>query len=458
MADKKNEGPKPNKLPAEITGPVFEKKRLIEGNGNIWSISKKKRDHWWGTKEHLEIAQDADPLDVSLARSIDKEAGEALQKWVADADLMIEDFSINADVLFQAFFGESLKRFRKEFVEKISAGGAGVFREALEKRFEEIGKIWAEKYLKNQEIAKAAVMRCAGPFLPGTRFLWEAQTANHSYKMFCVEFPPQRRVINIWGQSRRLAFPWQVFLILFRDGKLYCRVTGGAHHGFWMFYRSAPLRTSEDKLCWSNLPHIWKDWPYNFCLGYDDMPPVSLDDTDCFNKLFEWFWGSKFVGHNLTSFYDAAKSRNPELDTTEAWEQLSNTNPEKMVELNWLPCDQDLQTFARNAIETIIKDDKQERLKDISGEEWGVVKKQQVDQLREELEEQIFFLSDHFTIPVGEKAKICFEAERVFDRTRDKVVARLKNSCEGLAKSASKTYLEDLAKHNQPQTEPERKR
>ncbi|MEK7654011.1 MAG: hypothetical protein AAB345_01865 [Patescibacteria group bacterium] len=450
MADKKNEGPKPTKLPAEITGLPFESKRLIDGDGKIWNLKTKKRDHWWGEKKHLEIAQDPDPLDVSLARSIDKEADEALQHWIADADRMIEDFSVNTDGLFQTFFSEAMKEFRKKFVEKVAAGGAGVFREALEKRFDEIGKVWAEKYLQTQEIMKAAVMRCVGPLLPGTRFIWEAQTSHHQYKMYCVEFAPQRRVVNIWDSNRHLAFPWQVFLVLFRDGQLYLRSSRGSHHGFWMFYRSAPLKTAEDKLCWSNLPHIWGDWPHNFCLGYNDMPPVKLEDPDCFNKLFEWFWGSKFIAHGLTQFYEIACKRNPELETVESWEKLSASNPEKMVEMDWLPCDYDLQSFARRAMETIIKDDREDRLQDNSAEEWVAVKKKQVDQLREELEEQVFFLSDHFTISATEKKKICAEVGDSFALAKRKTATSLKDSCGNLAKSVSKTYLEDLMKHDQP--------
>ncbi|TSC82260.1 MAG: hypothetical protein G01um101419_614 [Parcubacteria group bacterium Gr01-1014_19] len=451
MADKKNEGPKPTKLPAEIVGPSFESKRLIDGDGKIWNLKTKKRNHWWGEKKHLEIVTDPDSLDVFLARSLDKEADEALKQWVADADKTLEDFSVNTESLLQTFLGEAFKKFRKEFVEKVSAGGAGAFREALEKRFEEIGKVWAEKYLESQEIVKAAAMRCSGPFLAGTRFLWEAQTTNHRYQMFCIEFAPQRRVINIWKESRYLAFPWQVFLVLFRDGKLYClRKGGGAHHGFWMFYRSLPLKTAEDNLCWSNLPHIWKDWPHNFCLGYDDMPIVQLTDPDCFTKLFEWFWGSEFIGHNLTHFYEQTRKQNKDLESTESWERITKSNPEKMLEMNWIPCEYDLQSFARRAMETIIKDDKEQRLSDTSNQDWSGVKKKQVDQVREELEEQIFFLSDHFTVPVGDQKKIRAAVDESFADAKIKTAASLKDSCENLAKSASKSYLGDLAKHNEP--------
>ena len=392
--------------------PELLAKSLFDGDGKRWIVREEERKTLGILSTTVFTVDQLGSVESGLNRLLQDHFNRALKSWLEeDVNPALASFSEEATPLFKECMAVGERTFRKTLITKLGVQGEKIWDKILTEQFGEIGKAWEDEKKKG-----SINFSSSGILPPGTRFHWQAKNPNFIYDMFCIEASPQRRTVNIFGERRRLFFPWMCFLVCFRNGQF---------QGFWSFYMPKSLASHKDELYFPNLPNIWKQWPHSWCLGRS-QPAISMQDPNWHDTLFNWFWNSEFVERNenelVLQFWRNAKKRIPEVRNLDAWEELSEKDPQKMLKLPWLKLDHNLGDFVAKVIEWRIKENN-ETSQSISDRRSAVADLKK--RLRERLEEELHFLGAHFSMPV--------DLERV---TRDLLSKKLGGSFQDLSKSA----------------------
>ncbi len=402
MASEKESVKRSIVMPAELV-----EKPLFDADGNRWTIRL-------DTGPLISLLPNLVPLsskklvaekspqsaEKSLGLLLKEHSDHAMRTWI-EKDVLPKFGSLTEEVkpLLQECITIGERNFRKELVAKLGARGASVWKTILEEQFEEIAKSWKSE----QESGESVIFSGALP--PNTRFHWRIKKGESVYDVFCLEFPPQKRTVNIsFGHPIKyhLAFPWFCFLVCFENGQLLHLNHDGydGFWGFWAFYRPESLKSESDALYFPNLPNINSNWPYHWCLG-GSMPPLSLNDHLWHQKLLSWFWDSEFGGV-LTYFIVDAQKRIPEVNSMSKWQKLSKDCPERMLTLPWLKVNMNLKEFVAVLSEKFLVGGGRSKKK--GGRDKAA--KTLVKKFQERLTEELHFLGSHFSLPIDLRSEV----------------------------------------------------
>lgn len=163
-----------------------------------------------------------------------------------------------------------------------------------------------------------------------------------------IEEPPQVRTVRWLEENSRvpcgpgarywagpLAFPFVVLIVAFMNGGL----TGHQQ----CFYRTSPVRTLEDLLCYPNLynvaPARGKEcW---LCLEKLEGDLAPLPWRDKVRRIREHFWGAGFnrsaEGQDGSSYWRAMQDIDPRISSLAAWERESRRHPLFPLTVAWQP-------------------------------------------------------------------------------------------------------------------------
>jgi hypothetical protein len=134
-------------------------------------------------------------------------------------------------------------------------------------------------------------------------------------------------------KNARLAFPFVVVAVAFRDGRL----TGYQQ----CFYRTAPLGSLSDSLFIPNLYNVadgygQKCW---LCLAGMRTDLTLLSWSEKVHEIRRHLWGAGFNRsseiHEGMSYWTASRHRDPRFRTLETWEQASQQDPFFPLGINW---------------------------------------------------------------------------------------------------------------------------
>lgn len=136
-------------------------------------------------------------------------------------------------------------------------------------------------------------------------------------------------------ETVRLAFPFVVTIVAFRDGGL----TGHQQ----CFYRTEPLTSTADALLLPNLYNVANAYGQQcwLCLAnlQIDVRPRSWNDK--VRELRSHMWGAGFNRssevHEGMSYWGAMQSLDPRIATLQAWEQATRDDPFVPLKIHWKP-------------------------------------------------------------------------------------------------------------------------
>ena len=424
-------------LPSELIGQP-----LFDPQGREWRIHEQESKRFRFLSQKTLVASESETSSgEALDAILRKVAKEVLHSWMEeDARPALGQLTEDIDPFLQKCIMEGERTFRREFITVLGTQGAGVWKKILTDQFEEIGRLFA----KEQEGREGVSYASSGLLPPGTRFTWQAKIPGVTYDMFCIESPPQRRTIRIFGEMRRLAFPWMCFLVLFRNGALYTPSKWEGHrNGFWAFYRPCALKSKEDYITIPNMINIDGKWPYWWCLG-TGLPSIVLENPNWHIRLFDWFWDSVFGNTYLTAFWEDARQRISQVATVKKWEQLSDKNPEKMLTLPWWKVKQPLGGFAQSVLDHFSSgtQKKGEELEKQLMKERSSAQSLLITRFRERLEEEFHFLGARFTVSDELRETIHNAVVRQLAATGRKSLETLEERAKGIVHRAAENIAE----------------
>lgn len=134
---------------------------------------------------------------------------------------------------------------------------------------------------------------------------------------FVVEYPPERRSIFVGYEHKNyfLAMPYIVFVVSFQEG---ARDYQLLNHGVGM--RTEPLRSIDDPLCLSLLPHSPE--LTGICMPLERINYNTL--TDMTREIVRIYWASDFR-YAFGGF--TLRQTGEKIGTYRQWEQRSEKNP-----------------------------------------------------------------------------------------------------------------------------------
>lgn len=356
---------------------------LVDAGGNIWMIEEriKKIFGIWSSRQYR-LGRFAVGFGDSLKAIIRLVIEKICRVWIEKDVRPATDMLRNAAVpLLNECVTLGGRQFRRAFMEKLGAHGERIWTKILEEQFDEIGSIWKRK----QEKDEGGIL-ASGLLPPQTRFWWQWMSGGKTVTLFCLESPPQKRVITLLGTRRHLAFPWIYFFIRFEDN---------AFRMLHAFYRGSRLQGGGDMLYFPNLPNVYPGPPFSVCLG-QNRPTIKLSDPLWCDTLLGWFWDSSFRsdGANTMDIWETSCRTIPEVASAQHWADFSKKDPDAVTKLSWLSTGKSLDAFV--SISRDIKSDVVPSAKeDLGRRERGLISR-----FRTQLEEEFHFLAGHFGVPV----------------------------------------------------------
>lgn len=318
-------------------------KKLYDACGKCYVINEKPSKSWLGKGTVFEVQQTKCGAE-SLSALMKQVSREVIGAWLQKEAIPYVTYSaLEGEALLAQCIVDGERQFRKEFIEKLGAQGAAVWRNVLKSQAKAIVKIFRENNLMNNQSAKDAIVS-SGVMPPGGRFKWTGTNGKTIFTLYCIECLPCVRNIHIFGSYRRLAFPYVVIMPLFQDG-VFCR--------FFAFYGKEEIKNDLGELYFPNLPHIRGGWPYEWCVGGREIP--RLDNPDWPKQVQGIFWDSSFVYNRpgqVCEHWLEDSERIPEVSSAECWEKFSRNTPEKMIQLPWRKMKYGIGEYARRVLES----------------------------------------------------------------------------------------------------------
>lgn len=415
---------------------------LFDMNGRAWRISTRSRRQLFSKKKIFVLEELKFSSEELLSTIFQKLFHQAFGKWIAeDVKPFLGNLVKEADPLIQQCLKEGGANFRKEFITKLGVQGEAIWKNLLDEQLQEIEKLSNGGKKEDNSKFITSIM------LPPQVRLYRSIVNNNSlYEFFLFECPPQKRMIY-YGRDDpiriKLSFPWILFLVGFVNKELgYIPWThlgdGQTYAGsraFWVFYRSLPLENENDTVVLSNLPNGSRNPPYSWCLGLD-VPHISLEDPLWHQKIFNWFWDSKF-----NSGWNYPNSR--QVIFFDEWKKMSKDQPDKVIELPWQKIPGSIGSFIDEMAEEFERQEGQENIskkKRLAEKQLAEKKKQLSQKFRERLEEELFFLGGHLSIPVETKKK----ALEFLQEKLEKGSVKLSSDLEELGNAAGKETSETI--------------
>jgi hypothetical protein len=134
-------------------------------------------------------------------------------------------------------------------------------------------------------------------------------------------------------ESRFLSFPWVVLVIVF---------VGGSLSGYQQaFFRTVPLASLDDPLCYTNLLNVAEGYGQEswVCLTglRGDLSGLAWDEK--VTAVTEHFWQAAFnrssEEHEGNSYWGRFRQLDPRLASADAWEAASRADPYFALGIEW---------------------------------------------------------------------------------------------------------------------------
>ena len=133
--------------------------------------------------------------------------------------------------------------------------------------------------------------------------------------------------------TRRLSFPWVVLVLVLVDGELTNLQQA--------FYRTAPLTSLDDELCYTNLLNVARGYEQEswVCLANLDRALGRLGWDERVLAVTDHFWHASFTRsseiHERNSFWGTSRRLDRRLETPAAWEEATRASPYFTLEVRW---------------------------------------------------------------------------------------------------------------------------
>jgi len=413
-------------VPKDMVG-----KKLYDANGNCYAINAEDNKGWLGKFVNFKGSRIEGGVE-SLDALVKKVAQEVIVSWLKkEAVPYITYSALEGEALLAQCILDGERQFRKDFVEKLGAQGAAMWRNILKQQAKAIVKsIHGNNPLKNDLVNEGIVS--SGIMPPGGRLKWSGTNGRSIHTLYCIECPPCVRNINIFKKYRRLAFPYVIFMPLFSDGKFI---------RFFAFYSKEEVKSEASILYLPNLPHVSSAWPFDWCIGGYTQTP-ELDNPDWHKLVRQMFWDSSFVYNMPGQFCECwleAIGRIPEVSSVEKWEELSRSSPEKIIQLPWRETGYSVGAYAKKLLIDLgcgkesIGDSAKEKILQDKVESLFI-------NFRDQLQEGLHFLGSAFLVQPSIKAS----AERFAKDSMSKAGQELSDSFEIRAGDIVKNVLAEL--------------
>jgi hypothetical protein len=138
--------------------------------------------------------------------------------------------------------------------------------------------------------------------------------------------------INEGDRVRRLALPYTVFVVNWA-------VHGGAYtfSNLFVTYRTKPLGSLTDVLCWPNLPNLGGELDHGpmlplVCMGKFDCPAGSI--LEQLGAIIRHYWSSPY-NDDLSKYYWDAANQFKEVSSLDAWEKATAKDSLFPLKVKW---------------------------------------------------------------------------------------------------------------------------
>ena len=170
--------------------------------------------------------------------------------------------------------------------------------------------------------------------------------ANGRTTAVVIEMPPGPRQVRWISErahdpvdgkldKRRLSFPWVVLVVVFSEGEL--------TNVQQAFFRTAPLATVDDRLCYTNLLNVARGYNQEswFCLFNLPRSLARLGWDERVRAVTDHFWQAAYTKSadeaEGNSFWSTTLGLDPRLESPVTWERATEENPYFALEVAWRP-------------------------------------------------------------------------------------------------------------------------
>lgn len=161
----------------------------------------------------------------------------------------------------------------------------------------------------------------------GTKFFF----SHGGRQIVVIEQKPQLRSLDFHTDFRggggryNLAFPYVIFLLIFRNGEF---------NGLCIYYANKPMGSLDSEVFSSNLPNV--DRSNGVCTGFRGCQSSSLAGK--VEEVIAHFWQSQF-NNDLSGNYSDMATRGGVFSKLKTWQKASQEDPLFVLRVNWLKCD-----------------------------------------------------------------------------------------------------------------------
>ena len=222
--------------------------------------------------------------------------------------------------LLQVLTDEKLKAFKQEIVASIQESlEVKVSRNIKEQILSPLRDILSEQLpLVNNKGSIDALPE-------GTKFFF----SHGGTQIVVVEQKPQLRSLHFHsdfeggGGRYNLAFPYIIFLIIFRNGEF---------NGLGIYYANKPMTSLDSEVFSSNLPNVANN---GVCTGFHGCQASSLAGK--VEEVIAHFWQSQF-NNDYRHGYRRMADRGGAFRNLKTWQKASQKDPLFVLRVNWFEC------------------------------------------------------------------------------------------------------------------------
>ncbi len=176
--------------------------------------------------------------------------------------------------------------------------------------------------------------------------------ANGRTTAVVIEMPPGPRQVRWISEhardqvdgkleKRRLSFPWVVLVVVFSEGEL--------TNTQQAFFRTEPLATLDDRLCYTNLLNVARGYDQDswFCLFNLQRSLSRLRWDERVRAVTDHFWQAAYTKSadeaEGNSFWTTTRGLDPRLESPVTWERATEEDAYFALQVPWLPAPKTLR-------------------------------------------------------------------------------------------------------------------
>ena len=269
----------------------------------------KKFHGYFKASGEAEVASYMEKIGGVIKAGIKTELVKQKLNGQGDQDSLTEQEMINLT-------HKSLKLFRQKLVDSSQEKLTEVTGQLQQVLFDEISKSELGRQLKEGSYTSLRLPNQTKFFL-----------TQGNITLFVIEQPPQMRTIYYYQKRFHLAFPYTIFIPIFKDNN-FCKL--------FFFYTNQPLQTLSDPVFLPNINNINTDG--SVCMGSKSISAIGNNQGSLGEKAelaIACFWQAQF-NNDLDSNFSRYAKKYGKLKGYEAWEEHSKKDPLFPLKIKWL--------------------------------------------------------------------------------------------------------------------------